>query len=152
MKLSALNQITSEVYLILSWGLGNSSQFNATPSAELAGRVYRATWVDTKTDGATYNVGVSIRKLAPELTQRQGVELVLECHRALRIRIGSFQDAGAVPQGLRMYVSLAFPGSGPADHAGPDRDTSPSAINTIPKAPLHLYDEYRHRGGGVLSF
>ena len=105
MDLQTLNRLMTEIYIILGWGLG-SSQANVTPSRQLAERVYRASWVDTKADGSTYNVGATIRRIAPNLSVQQGIELVLECHRAVQTHgAGTIQNMGEVPQGLRKYVN-----------------------------------------------
>lgn len=104
MNLAALNQLTSEVYIILAWGLG-SSQTNADPTRSLAERIYRTSWVDTRADGATYNVGASIRKFAPQLSRQEGIQLVLECHRALRDNVRTIQSMSEVPPRLHKYVS-----------------------------------------------
>lgn len=104
MDLNALNRLISETYIILEWGLG-SPQAGAMPNNQLAERVYRTSWVDTKTDGATYNVGTMIRRVAPGLNQRQAIELIMECHRAVRDGANPFQNMQEVPQRLRKYVS-----------------------------------------------
>jgi hypothetical protein len=103
MDLKMLNQLMSEVYIILTWGLG-SPQDRATPNRQLATRVYRASWVDTKADRATYNVGAMIRRVAPRLNEAQGIELTLECHRALLVNVSTISSMQEVPQGLRKYV------------------------------------------------
>lgn len=103
MNVSDLSQLTGKVYIILAHGLGDS-RLHAKPSRKLAERVYRASWIDTKADGATYDVGATIRRIAPRLSEQQGIDLVLECHRALRAGTGTILNMQEVPQGLRKYV------------------------------------------------